>query len=69
MLVLSTYTGMYLLQNNFLISESSDLGKGSEMRSDHVVPLTTHDVMFYIELLHLRIENLLPFLKGSVSTS
>lgn len=45
----------YLLKNNFLISESSDLGKGSEMWSDRVVPLTTHNVMFNVELLHLRI--------------
>lgn len=39
------------------------------MRSDRVVPLATEAVVFDIELLHLSIGNLLPFLVGAIQQS
>jgi hypothetical protein len=62
------YSPKYLLRNNFLLFRGlSSLGKDSETWSDRIVPLTTHALLFDVELLYLVIGHLLPFLKGRLT--
>jgi hypothetical protein len=59
-----------LLKNNFLLYRGlSGRGKDSETWSNSIVPLATHALLCDVELLHLVIGHLLPFLKGSIQPS
>jgi hypothetical protein len=64
------FFGSSLLHKTFLSFRGvSSPGKDSETWSDRSVPLAIHALLSVVEVLHVVIGHLVPFLKGSVSPS